>query len=236
VHGRHGSARLTLLESEAVLPLSQARNLALRWLVRQNPAPGSVVAFPDDDCWYVAETLARVDLAFADRPDAGAVTGCYGPSEGEIDRERFPAGPGDLRASTAVRRVSSVTMFVRAECALRIGGFNPILGAGTPVMGGEDTDYVLRLIEAGCVMIYRPDVVVGHAYSCRGAKSYAGAFVLVLASHSVRSPGLLPVLVRGLFGSMRMRHGVDGLRRFQSLKYLSPTGIRAVIRARPAID
>ncbi|MGH8316235.1 MAG: glycosyltransferase family A protein, partial [Steroidobacterales bacterium] len=49
--------------------LSHARNVGLTM------AGGHIVGFPDDDCWYDADTVARVLQFFAGRPDAQGLSG-----------------------------------------------------------------------------------------------------------------------------------------------------------------
>ncbi|WP_030176117.1 MULTISPECIES: glycosyltransferase family 2 protein [Actinomycetes] len=43
-----------------------------------------------------------------------------------------------------------------------VGGFDEVLGAGTPTRGGEDLDMFRRILEAGCTIVYQPKAVVGH--------------------------------------------------------------------------
>lgn len=234
IETRYGLTRLTLIEAEANLPLSQARNIALRQLAKLAPEQGSVVAFPDDDCWYLPNTLASVEAAFSERPDAAAVVGCYGPGPGLVNRDRFPLKIEDLTARKAATRVSSVTLFVRAEHVIAARGFNTALGAGSELIAGEDVDYVLGLIEQGLAVHYRPDIVIGHPYKESAGASYAGPFLLVLASHLPRSPALMLLLLRGAVSSVK--HRVEGRSRVHALQFLRPRLIRHVMRSRPQIE
>lgn len=236
VMARHGSSRLTLIESPRCLSLSEARNRALRAVVSLEVHPSAIVAFPDDDCWYFPDTLYRVACAFIEQRGVAAIAGVYGPDPSEIDRSRFPGGSRILDRRSAVQRVSSVTLFLRLEAVLKIGGFNPMLGAGTKLQGGEDTDYVLRLLESGLGLAYRPDVIVGHAYTPSTSKSYAASYVVVLASHLKRSPALFPKIVRGLLGSLRRRARLDGSPILHAFHQLRPARIRAVAAERSHLE
>jgi hypothetical protein len=244
VASKYGPA-LTLIDAAATLSLSEARNLALRQLAGLSLHPGSVVAFPDDDCWYLEDTLDRVAAALRDRPDAAAVSGCYGPDRDQVNRSRFPYDARDLDQRSAVRGATSVTLFIRSECVLSVGGFNPMLGRGTPLEAGEDIDYVLRMIEAGFVLAYRPEIVVGHPHEGKAGLSYAGSFLVVMLAHLKRSPQLSPLLLRGLLGSARVlllgalgdsRRRSEASLRLHDLAHVRPTTIRGVTRAKVQID
>jgi hypothetical protein len=236
VVAQHGSRQLTLVESPAGISLSEARNRALGAVASSAVDPDDVVAFPDDDCWYYSDTLTRVADAFATQPNVAAISGVYGPSPLRIDPKRFPSDSGILNRRSAVQRASSVTIFLRWEAALELGGFNPLLGAGTKLQGGEDTDYVLRLLESGRDLAYRPEVIVGHEYTMSTSKSYAASYVVVLASHLSQSPVLFPSLVRGLLGSLRVRARLDGSPALHAFGHLRPAMIRALAGERSHLE
>ena len=56
-------------------------------------------------------------------------------------------------------------MAVRTDSARSIGGFAPELGAGTSVGYCEDTEFSLRLRQAGCRIFYAPQIAVRHQLS-----------------------------------------------------------------------
>lgn len=221
---------ITVIKAPRILSLSAARNLALRHLIGQSPGRSSAVGFPDDDCWYLEGTLEAVEAAFRDRTDAAAISGCYGPSASDLDRVRFPDVAEDMKLKTALNRISSVTMFVRWDYLLKVGGFNEALGAGTPALAGEDTDFGIRLFATGGAVLYRPDVIVGHLYGADPSKSYAGPYVLVLISHLRHSPRLLPLVFHGLAGSLRRRPVGGGP--FYALQFIRPARVREVLAGR----
>ncbi len=134
-------------------------NLALARNAGIAAASGRWLAFPDDDCWYEPQTLERV-LMRAGRADA---------PQGVIARwvEQDPARPpGTLSWHRSSRfrdlPVSSITLFLRRELALKIGGFDGRLGVGQWFGAGEETDVVLRALRTGALLAYEPNARVHH--------------------------------------------------------------------------
>jgi glycosyltransferase involved in cell wall biosynthesis len=138
--------------------LSRARNVALAHVT------ADVVAFPDDDCWYPANLLARVAGAL----DAHAEWDGLGvrpvDEHGRQAAGREDPRPGPMTLSNLWRRVGSYTLFLRRDAVEAIGEFDEELGvgAGTPWGGGEDLDYVARAVRAGRRIYYDPTLVVHH--------------------------------------------------------------------------
>jgi GT2 family glycosyltransferase len=158
--------------------LSRARNHGMA------RARFDIVAFTDDDALADPDWPSVIAAGFAADPDAVCVTGLVasvaldsGPQRyfdtripwGEVFEPRrydltahrhssrlypFQAGIFGTGANFAVRR-SAVT---------RLGGFDPLLGAGAPGRGGEDLDMFLRLILAGGRICYLPSAVIWHRH------------------------------------------------------------------------
>lgn len=132
---------------------SAARNLGLR------TARAAWVAFPDDDCWYEPDTLARAAqrLDADDAPDA--LVGCWvelrmPPPQLSLQAWRhFRGGPACM-----------IAQFMRAEAVRRWGGFDDGIGPGRWYGGGEETDLLLRALQAGGRWVHEPAVRVHHAY------------------------------------------------------------------------
>jgi hypothetical protein len=55
-------------------------------------------------------------------------------------------------------------MAVKADFLRRIGGFDIVLGAGTPSMGGEDLALFLHVIMHNKILAYEPTAVVHHLH------------------------------------------------------------------------
>jgi GT2 family glycosyltransferase len=145
--------------------LSRARNAALPLL------DADLVAFPDDDCSYAPELLARVAARFAADRGLDGLTGraaAYdGTSEASWEPERAV-----LTTHNLWNRVISFALFLRRELVDRIGAFDERLGlgSGTPWSSGEEVEYVVRALRAGARIEYDPTLVVTHA-----SKAYSPA-------------------------------------------------------------
>ena len=55
-------------------------------------------------------------------------------------------------------------MAFRREVFDQLGGFDPALGAGTICRGGDDLDFLFRVIKAGHALIYEPRALVRHRH------------------------------------------------------------------------
>jgi glycosyltransferase involved in cell wall biosynthesis len=139
--------------------LTLARNLG----IAATTAP--IVAITDDDCRPRPDWTARLSAPFSD-PLVGFATGRVLPDreDGPIvavktdeDRRRYegPQDPGPIGhgANLSLRRIAIDG----------IGGFDEMLGPGTPLYAAEDQDVVYRVLRAGWAGVYDPDIVVVHA-------------------------------------------------------------------------
>jgi glycosyltransferase involved in cell wall biosynthesis len=155
LRGYEGQIPLKHIRSEP--GLSRARNVGLKF------ADGDIVAFPDDDCWYPADLLARVARFFEDHPEYDGLTGRLALPTGEPclgwdDR------PGLVTKSNVWRRGMSVAVFLRRRAIAAIGNFDETLGigSGTPWGSGEETDYLLSTLERGFKIVLEPSILVFH--------------------------------------------------------------------------
>ncbi len=137
--------------------LSRARNVGLAQV------DGGVIAFPDDDCWYAADILARTAEYLDANPSVAGLTGRIKDGRGNA-RGRWARHAGAVTKLGLFNRINSITFFVRHEAVERIGGFDETLGLGapTPWQGGEEYDYVVRMLEAGFTINYDPGLVIFH--------------------------------------------------------------------------
>jgi glycosyltransferase involved in cell wall biosynthesis len=148
------SARFPLQRCRSAPGLSLARNVGLK------RANGNVIAFPDDDCWYPPDLLGRVAHALIVHPELGGVTGR------PVDRSfsRFHKDSGPINKHNVFLRCSSVTMFLRRSVVDAVGEFDENLGVGSTGgrIAGEETDYLLRALEAGFQFYFDADIEVFH--------------------------------------------------------------------------
>ncbi len=150
-------SRLTIRHMRSLPGLSVARNAALSDL------RGELVGFPDDDCWYQSDFLARVADRAARMPQSSGITGRIATAAGR-DRGRWASRSGRVTRLGIFNRIASITFFLRRELIERVGKFDETLGLGapTPWQGAEDYDYILRALDAGYRIQYEPDLIVFH--------------------------------------------------------------------------
>lgn len=137
--------------------LSKARNLGLEHV------GGDIVAFPDDDCRYPSGLLSKVDRYFAVRPELDGLTGRSVDEVGSTSSGRFAFEPGLVDKTRVWGRGISFAIFVRARSVPGLR-FDESLGTGAGTLwgSGEETDYLLRILEGGGYLYYDPDLAVVH--------------------------------------------------------------------------
>lgn len=155
--------------------LSVARNRALR------EAGTDVLLYTDDDVevdenWIRVHAAAFADpsvtvstgQAFAARLDVrdellsemtvawgkGSQPRTFSLADPPADLPIFPFSPGTLGGG--------LNFAVRVDVARAIGGFDETLGAGSPMRGGEDCDFMIRAVRRGGVIRYSPNAFVWH--------------------------------------------------------------------------
>jgi GT2 family glycosyltransferase len=145
-------------------------------------ADTAVVAFTDDDTEPDRGWAGRIAGAFAADPELDCVSGPvlaaslgsaeevaadsalawnkgferrhYSLDEPPADSAIFPFSPGLFGIGA--------NLAVRADVARAVGGFDEALGPGSLTHGGEDCEFMVRLILAGHVLGYEPAAWVWH--------------------------------------------------------------------------
>ena len=168
--------------------LSRARNVGLA------AATGDIFAFPDDDCWYTQSLLANVSEWFESHSEYGVLTIGSQDRDGGLSGNRWIQDRCEIRPSNAFRTTFSSTIFVRRTLATRIGSFDESIGvgSGTRFGSGEETDYILGLLEIGTRGYFdrtwhighpKRDMLSGQINESR-AYSYGNGMGFVLRKHS----------------------------------------------------
>lgn len=121
---------------------------------------GEIIAFPDDDCEYDADTLQNVTTLFNNNQSTNAV---LGKVELKNAKEKIIRNWGDhpIRISkwNAFYNYTMITLFVRKSSAIM---FDESFGHGGLYHSYEDADYIMRLALLKNKIFYFPDIKVFH--------------------------------------------------------------------------
>ncbi len=129
---------------------------------------GTIVACTDDDCRVAPDWAACIARIFAADLEVAVVCGRvrvpeelqesgytlgFEPQVREL-KGRYPPLDGDwgITANMAIRR----------DVLARVGGFDPMLGAGAPLRSGGEPDFLFRVLRAGLKVVNAREVVVDH--------------------------------------------------------------------------
>jgi glycosyltransferase involved in cell wall biosynthesis len=195
---------LDLLHLRAPRGLSRARNIAL------GHVQADLAAFPDDDCVYADDLLARVARAFTADPTLDGLTGRATDGRGRSSPS-WPTDASTLTRDNVWNRAISFTMFLRAGLVARVGRFDESLGlgAGTTSTSGEEIDFLIRALALGARIEYDPTLTVAHdekpqtAGSLRALGSRDGASVgVMLRKHDYPAQAVVPMLLRPVGGAV----------------------------------
>lgn len=164
--------------------LALARNQAIRL------ARGAICAFTDDDCLVAEDWADQIDQTFRFNPHIDGVLGqvlAYDDGSLPITYHTWTTDFGEIHYATRadgstcnalitkrrfavfsqpVMPVENVgsgnNMAFRREIFERRGLFIEMLGTGTPLGSGEDSEFHLRLLREGDVLLYNPTICVYH--------------------------------------------------------------------------
>lgn len=135
---------------------SRGRNAGLRL------ATAPVVGFPDDNCWFRAGTAQQVLDAFAADPDLAGLSGQQQTVDGRGSMLRWAPTARPVTRTNFLHTSIMSTMFFRRAVLDEIGWFDEGVGVGASGWygAGEESDLLLRVLDAGGRVDYAPDLVV----------------------------------------------------------------------------
>lgn len=140
--------------------LAHARNVAMR------ATSADRVAFTDDDCrpapGWAAALRGAPEIAAGGR--TGFVVGRVAPGgPGEPVSVLLDAVPRSYGPSDDPSHIGhGANLAVSRECWEDLGGFDDLLGVGSRLRSGEDTDFFWRALRGGWTGHYEPAAVVTH--------------------------------------------------------------------------
>ncbi|MEV0532426.1 glycosyltransferase family 2 protein [Kitasatospora sp. NPDC050463] len=212
---RDGYAGRVRYLREPVAGVARAHNRALA------AARGEVIAIADDDTLVDPRWISTLVEVFRSDDRVGCVTGLILPAELETPAQAalhehgsFDKGfatrswslrrpPADrLFPFTAGKFGSGANMAFRTDVLRAFGGFDPLIGTGSPAYGGHDLLAFFQVIANGHTLVYQPEAIVWHRHRqteealLNQAYGYGAGLGAYLVAAAVREPRMLPELLR----------------------------------------
>lgn len=183
--------------------LSHARNVGLKHV------EGEIIAFPDDDCWYETDTLKKVVTYFSTEVWDVVIGRCIDENKNNLLRRQIEHDC-ELDSTTLWRCANSVTIFLKADLGEfwfdeKIGA-----GAGTIYGSGEETDYLLSVMETGKKVFLHRDIIINHPglsqqlneSDIKKSYLYGNGMGFVLRKHDAAISEILISLIRPFGGAI----------------------------------
>ena len=149
---------LRRLRTPGELGLSRGRNSGSKC------SEGSVIVFPDDDCWYPPWFLAR-GLALMASTGADFLCGRAADEDGRSVNGRYELTAQPINRSNVWTAGIEWTIFLKRAAILAVGGFDPEIGIGasTPWQACEGQDLMLRALANRQKGYFDPSIYGYHA-------------------------------------------------------------------------
>lgn len=140
-------------------------------------ASGEIISFPDDDCIYQPDTLARVDEHFRQNPSLGFVTGAVLNLDGKpTEMGRWLTSSQPLTRDTVWTGLIEFNFFMQKKFFDQVDGFDANLGPGCPYGSCEGPDLALRLMSKGARGWHDRSLLVRHmdkSVTINGERAFA---------------------------------------------------------------
>ncbi|MGL5066566.1 MAG: glycosyltransferase family 2 protein [Sarcina sp.] len=135
--------------------LSKNRNIGLKNVT------GEIVAFPDDDCEYLEDTLKVTNDKF-NEGKYDLVLGRIVQHDGSDSLRSWDKEKSNVSTKNFYKKCSSITVFLKKESA-RIK-LNEQLGVGEYFGACEDADLIYKNCKAGLMIGYIPEIKIYHPH------------------------------------------------------------------------
>ena len=156
---------------------SRGRNAGIKF------ARGAIIGFPDDDCWYHPDLLSTVHQGFIDHPETACLCGRLLDENNLPHSRKMNTKSKSLHLTDMFYYPSETVIFLRKIALGNTGDFDPLIGTGAKTVwgAGEATDLTIRVVKAGFVIRYEPELKIFHRLdaitltpsSLKKAQSYA---------------------------------------------------------------
>ncbi|MCH4092431.1 glycosyltransferase family 2 protein [Acetobacter sp.] len=175
-------------------------------IVGASHATGDIIAFPDDDCLYLPDTLEQVDASFRKNPSLGLLTGVVLNQHGRPSQMgRWLTTSARLNENNIWTGLVEFNMFIRRAAYEAVGGFDANMGPGCRFVAAEGQDLGLRLLAHGVggyfdtrLQVVHPDKPTG--VNLMRARSYARGMGYALRKNAAPWSVLLKFVVRPVGG------------------------------------
>jgi glycosyltransferase involved in cell wall biosynthesis len=121
-----------------------------------------IICFPDDDCWFEDDSLAKVQ-AFFDQDASTGLLVINWKQNPVVHTGSFSLTKEKIFSFKAVGYVTYV-LFFNEGVFRKLGGFMETIGIGQYIGGGEDSELTFRAAHQNLKIFYRADIIVNHKY------------------------------------------------------------------------
>jgi len=121
-----------------------------------------ILGFPDDDCFYNTDVIEKVLEVFNIHPDIVGISGSWMDS---ITGKLVMGGSKNKYVNNfnSWTSVTNLTIFLCTDVVKNVHGYDENFGLGSNVFeGGEETDFILKIIENEGAILYYPDIRIWH--------------------------------------------------------------------------
>lgn len=146
--------------------LSKNRNIGIK------KSTGEIIAFPDDDCKYLENTLKKVEELFEQNKEMEILMGRIVDEQGKDCLKKWSRKEEIINEKNFVNKISSITIFMKNKGIL----FDEKLGVGGIFPSAEDADYIFQNMKRCKKAFYSPEIIVFHPKATKDNFNYKKAY------------------------------------------------------------